>query len=62
MLRFLTFVQNDILPIMTQSRRQESSNNFVVPRLREDSVWIPTAAGVTWFLTFYEFIIFKTII
>jgi hypothetical protein len=54
LLRFLTFVRNDILPITTQSRKRESSNDFVVPRLREDSVWTPASVGVTGFLTFYE--------
>jgi hypothetical protein len=34
--------------------KRESSNDFVVPRLCEGSVWTPASAGVTGFLTFYE--------
>jgi len=40
--------------ILSFPRKRESSNDFVVPRLREDSVWTPASAGVTGFLTFYE--------
>jgi 4-oxalocrotonate tautomerase len=39
-------------------RKRESSNDFVFPPLRKDSVWTPASAGVTWVLTFYEIIKF----